>query len=315
MYQRFKIARRVTMENLNFLISQFEEEFNEKVLEEGEKLRQNFIEKFPLEEIKSLPLERYPLGLDNEYETLSWWLEYNSIILGSIKGGSASKHKIYYSRKNDEWVYPDKYTDVNEAWEKLKQELYDFLITVKNNNYQDVNNYEIINTMHAVRSKLLYMYFPERIIPIYNLDHIKKVLRYFDYKSNIDELDITQANIELKKSMDSSDDFNDWNNLKFMKFIYKKIIHESKYYKIAPGDNAKYWDNCLVNKYIRIGWDEIGDLKNFADYDEFLHQFHEVATKNYGYNKSKATEKANEIWTFYNLKLAILYWQIKVQAR
>ena len=34
-----------------------------------------------------------------------------------------------------------------------------------------------------------------------------------------------------------------------MRFAYNTIIHDSKIYKIAPGEDAKYWKDCLENNY------------------------------------------------------------------
>lgn len=290
------------MENLKFYVSQFEEEFDQDILVRGERLRQEFVDKFPLEGIKNLSLDRYALGLDDKEESLSWWLEYKTVILGSIKGGTALKHKIYYSRKYDEWVYPEEFNTSIEAWEYLREELYNFLNGFNSPQTLDLTQYKLIPTMNVVRTKLLYMYYPDKVVPIYNLEHLKKSLTYFEYdKGKLNQLDLTQANLELKGIFDELDVFQDWNTLKFMNFIYKKIIKETRYYKIAPGENAKYWDDCFQNGYICIGWDEIGDLGKYADYNEFLHRFHEIVG-NYGYKKSKATEKANELWAFYSLQ-------------
>jgi 5-methylcytosine-specific restriction enzyme B len=125
-----------------------------------------------------------------------------------------------------------------------------------------------------------------------------KVLRIWIWKRNdIKDWDSVRANIELKKMQESHEVFKNWNPFKFVRFAYNTIIHDSKIFKIAPGEDAKYWKDCLENNYICIGWDGIGDMRNYADYNEFKHKFAEL----YDYDKSKTTQKSNEMWSFFSL--------------
>ena len=68
---------------LKELIEDFKESYKEDDYQD-EKLRQEFIDKFPLEKLPTLELERYALG-GKEKDNLCWWLEFNTVPLGSIK--------------------------------------------------------------------------------------------------------------------------------------------------------------------------------------------------------------------------------------
>ena len=48
--------------------------------------------------------------------------------------------------------------------------------------------------------------------------------------------------------------------------------------KIAPGHNGQFWDACRDGGYICVGWDEIGDLKQFESKEEFRRAFGEAYT-------------------------------------
>lgn len=48
-----------------------------------EELRKHFVETFPKEKLKELTLEEYALGRSLQ-GSFSWWLEYNTVQLGSI---------------------------------------------------------------------------------------------------------------------------------------------------------------------------------------------------------------------------------------
>ena len=43
--------------------------------------------------------------------------------------------------------------------------------------------------------------------------------------------------------------------------------------KIAPGELAKYWEDCLKNSFICVGWDEVGDLAEFEAKEAFREAF------------------------------------------
>jgi 5-methylcytosine-specific restriction protein B len=43
--------------------------------------------------------------------------------------------------------------------------------------------------------------------------------------------------------------------------------------EIAPGEDAKYWDDCLREGYICVGWDKVGDLREFPSRRLFRAKF------------------------------------------
>ena len=70
-------------------------------------------------------------------------------------------------------------------------------------------------------------------------------------------------------------------------------------FKIAPGEQAKYSSDCLKGGYICVGWDDVGDLSQFSDKDEFVETF--KAHYPYNGNQSQVTKKSNEVWTLREL--------------
>ena len=207
---------------LKDLISSFEENYNENN-NKDEKLRQEFINKFPLEKLPTLELERYALG--KQPDNLCWWLEFNTVPLGSIKGGTAIKFKIYYSNKDNKWIYPSQFQNVEDAWIELRKSICDFIENFKNEKFELLNNYSLISSMNMFKTKLLYMYFPEELLPIYSLEHIQKLLSYFGYSNeDIKDLNMIEANMKLKEVQDSRVEFKSWDGLKFMRFLYSSVF-------------------------------------------------------------------------------------------
>lgn len=207
---------------LKDLILSFEENYNENNTQD-EKLRQEFINKFPLDKLSTLEIERYALG--KQPDNLCWWLEFNTVPLGSIKGGTAKKFKIYYSNKDNKWIYPSEFSNVEDAWIQLRKSIYDFIENFKYEKYELLNSYSLISSMNMFKTKLLYMYFPEKLLPIYSLDHIQKLLSYFGcLDEEIKDLNIIEANMKLKEIQDRSIEFKSWDGLKFMRFLYSYVF-------------------------------------------------------------------------------------------
>ena len=70
--------------------------------------------------------------------------------------------------------------------------------------------------------------------------------------------------------------------------------------KIAPGEKARFWDDCLREGYICVGWDEVGDLSQFESKEAFRARFEEA----YPYNGllAQARRKGNELWKLRELE-------------
>lgn len=72
--------------------------------------------------------------------------------------------------------------------------------------------------------------------------------------------------------------------------------------KVAPGPDAKYWQECLAAGYICVGWDLIGDLRQYSTKAAFADAFREAYGEEYNDYQPKITEKANELWTLMELR-------------
>ena len=70
--------------------------------------------------------------------------------------------------------------------------------------------------------------------------------------------------------------------------------------KIAPGHDAEYWPQCLKEGYIRVGWDDVGDLRRLDSEANFRTVFEKHYK--YGGNFSASRRKANELRTLTKLQ-------------
>lgn len=265
---------------------------------EAEQLRAEFVERFPVEGWANLPLEEYALGQGGQ-NTVSYWMEYKTTAIGSIKGGSAHKHLIFRS-KNGSWSFPKEFPSVEQAWLSLREGFVELLSAIANEEFDSADDITAILGAPAVRTKLAYMYFPDSLIPVSSkadIDHFLRALgEQSPASSNI------RANRQLLAILRTIPELNGLSNQELMIFLYhwdsprplQRIV------KIAPGGAAKYWTDCHEGGYICVGWDEVGDLTQYDTKDEFRDTFRE----HYPYNgvESAVSKKANELWTLRELQ-------------
>lgn len=70
------------------------------------------------------------------------------------------------------------------------------------------------------------------------------------------------------------------------------------YWKVAPGEKARLWDQCRAGGYIAIGWDELGDLSGI-DRDGFDERLDAALREHPGW-KRRGVEQA---WRFINIPI------------
>ena len=93
-----------------------------------------------------------------------------------------------------------------------------------------------------------------------------------------------------------------WNTEELQRLLYewRDPRETRRVLKIAPGEKARYWNDCLQGGYICVGWDKVGDLSQFESKGEFRARFEEA----YPYNghRPQARRKGNELWALTELE-------------
>ncbi|MDR5586024.1 MULTISPECIES: DUF3883 domain-containing protein [Clostridium] len=248
----------------NFINSNLSDEKN-KEFKKLEKLRQEFINKFKLDTILSLEIDKYIVGkkglINGGDDTFCYWLETKLMNLGKIKGGSTADKKfgVYYGKtKNED---EKKYRTINkwgnnyqEAFGNIKLSIYHLLMDGKNEDFIKIHENKL---SPMFKGKILSTYFPEKYISIFSEEHIDYFLQhlpiYFEYEK--------AKTIEMKKQLLLEFKQNDekmklWNNYIYMVFLY---TYYSPKKKDNSGDKGKYQLNPKVD-YIDFNY--IGRLEN-----------------------------------------------------
>lgn len=72
--------------------------------------------------------------------------------------------------------------------------------------------------------------------------------------------------------------------------------------KIAPGGGAKFWEECLSEGFICVGWGDVGNLLDFSSKEQFQERFEEVYRDVYNNHGPTISRKGNELWKLTELK-------------
>lgn len=289
-----------TVGDLEEALETFDRDAARLAAQQAEALRRSIVARFPIDQWPALPLERYALGGD-DHDNFCYVMEFESRALGSIRGGSSRKHAIYRARSGD-WYYDDSYPSVEAAWDAVRGAFVEAFQFARAGDFDAVDSLRPIRSAAALRTKALYVYFPDEMLPIYSSAHLAHFIAALGGPAA--QRGAVEANRALLQLLRERPEFDGWLPHEMEMFLYHWADPRKArvVVKVAPGERAAYWEECRQNGYICIGWDELGDLSRFAGQDEFRKAFDDQFSAEYRGNKSKLTVKANEVWTFRELE-------------
>ncbi|WJG11399.1 AAA family ATPase [Gordonia sp. Swx-4] len=255
-----------------------------------------FLERFPLGAWRDMSLEDYALNAGKIRNNYSYFLEWGTPELGSIAGGSAHKH-VLFRRTTGEWAYPSGYSSVEEAWDALRDGFNQMFEIAEQGDWTSTSEIDILRGAKVVRLKSLYLYFSEHVLPIYSQNHLMHFAREFGLDTSGDAIDI---NLRLLRHLRSYSELETRDSLDFIGLLYSWSpppgSRSPKYWKIAPGERGRLWDQCVEGGYICVGWDEVGDLSLFTTKDDYTAAFTETFDDMYRGHKATITRKGRELW-------------------
>ncbi|PKO01263.1 MAG: hypothetical protein CVU42_00190 [Chloroflexi bacterium HGW-Chloroflexi-4] len=284
--------------------------FDRKSIQEhiqaGEKERQEILQRFPIFDWPAMPLEKYALGLPQSADSFCRWLEFNSPHLGSMRGGSAGKHIIYKHKNQPGWYYYyQSMKDENEAWDAVRGDFVKAFQAANEGRWDDIDALPYLHGANALKLKTLFVYFPKEILSISSVYHIRHFLeRLGVWKDEMSQWEPIKLNRFLLGSLQAIPELLNWSTSELERLLYfwADPRESRRILKIAPGEDAKYWDDCIANGYICVGWDDVGDLREFDSKDAFMAKFSEVFSSEYKNNMSTTTRKAKELWSLIELE-------------
>ena len=288
---------------LSEAIAQFDRSPTNPVAEGYRSQRAEILERFPRDKWPEMRLEDYALGQPGVEDTYCYWLEYKSQWVGSIRGGSARKLIIYKRKDREGWYFPNMFSDEGEAWDRLRSEFVQAFELAGRGDWERINELETLSLGPAVKLKSLHVHFPDEVLPVYSTAHLRRFLRLLDCPSEeVNAPSVVALNRFLLAALRRKPALAGWNTEELQRLLYnwRDPRGTKRVLKIAPGEKARFWDDCLREGYICVGWDEVGDLSQFESKEAFRARFEEA----YPYNGllAQARRKGNELWKLRELE-------------
>jgi 5-methylcytosine-specific restriction enzyme B len=247
-------------------------EMNPKTMpDEHCRLREEFIQRFPLKNLEHLTLEQYAGG--KETDSFCYWIEYKTKFLGSISGGRISKFGIWYDKSNQAWDCNDALQSetYEEALSKLKGSLVALLQAADRKEFEKLDQLGDKSFLgpnrNSLRAKPLSLYFPEDFLPIASPEHLAYFLMSFGQQP---AKGLHARNRQLLAFLQTQPEFAGFDPSQMGAFLYSAMRPPStgrssankqiapsqapiRIWKIAPGRDACFWDACVENRNCSTG--------------------------------------------------------------
>lgn len=239
-------------------------------------LYQQFINEFPIENLKNLPIERYT---NLQYNSFCYWLEFKLNGLGGIRGGSAYKFGIFkFNQKptlnNTQYQADDEYAWLSqlgenriEAYSKVIAQVSRIAELASRCSFDDIEseNGVLYNT---VKWKIAFLYSNEKLLPMYRKDMLEGLAAYsgMDNPGNASQAELNTYILSQKGDRDLYEFYDEL--LEILKRKSPDVEKDTnteeapRYWIYQLGQKSSKWERCISDGIACIGWEELGDLSS-----------------------------------------------------
>ena len=141
-------------------------------------MREDYCGEISIEKLGELTLEQYAGG---KPEGFCYWLEVKTSSYGQRPGRKLGKIRIWLSRSDNQWRYnTGSFSSIEDALTRLKKGLVELTTAVKEGSSKDLNTIGdkyLGGRRYSLKGEPLYLYFPDKFLPITNPKHLQYFLR------------------------------------------------------------------------------------------------------------------------------------------
>ncbi|MFD4675041.1 McrB family protein [Lentzea sp. NPDC058450] len=215
---------------------------------------------YPLTAWNSLPIERFAVGTGQP--SFCDMLEDRTPHLGTIKGGSFARHVIFRRERTQDWFVSGSRVGVSpdRSWAVLNDAFTEALLL------GEFETAPLLRHGQSLVTKALHIYHPQEFLPLYSAQDLRELIRLFGDIPTPNGL-VWELNRQLKDLVDYHSVLSRWTYKEVVSFLldhFRAAEAAKTVVKIAPGRTGRYWDECLRDGVIRVGWDQVGDLRQYT---------------------------------------------------
>lgn len=179
------------------------------------------LERFPRDAWPQMPLDEYALGQSDHPDNFCRWMEFRATDLGSIKGGSARKHHIYFQAKKGQWWFESRYETVEEAWRAVRSGFLEALSLADAGDWNAIDGIAALRGGPALLTKTLYVYFPDDVLPIFSHAHLTHYLRALGEKGSFETMGTVELNRLLLEDLRACEELDGWSTKQMERLLYE----------------------------------------------------------------------------------------------
>ena len=164
-----------------------------------------------------MTLDEYAVGKPDSF---CYWLEFKTKELGSIRGGSAAKFGVWWSKDENRWRWNSMYHNAEDALTQIKDGLVALAQAVREghlNTLDKIGAEQLGPNRYSLRAKPLSLYFPDQFLPISHPTHLKHFLSQFGAQPRGDLLALNSQLLALIQSLPA---FIGFDTRQMMLFLY-----------------------------------------------------------------------------------------------
>lgn len=207
---------------LNDAIKSFDLNLYKLIFKETEKRRQDFVNHFTISHIRKMDIDEYVEGKNKSANIFCYALEHTLGAYGLIKGGSARKFGIYYSREQNNYVITQNwnYGTPEDSFRNLRDALVNLIIAGENDDIDTIRQ-SLLSPMF--KGKILATYFPEKYLSIFSEEHLDYYIHRLDLDDKVKfKTDIIEKRQILVNFRNSNLTMSKWPLHAFSYFLYNK---------------------------------------------------------------------------------------------
>ncbi len=172
------------------------------------------------------------------------------------------------------------------------------------NNRDIKNQYDALNGQYLIKFNLtigLYWIRPDKFLPLDG--NSRSLLKQLGIKVDESRFLPYDSYLSIMKQLDTkmrTENLGYQNYPSFSDAAYKTRVDEIEtgndkkrgihYWLYSPGEYARMWNDCLNDKIMCLGWDELGDFRNYKDREAMRKKMPSIWGPNSSYvNDSLAT--------------------------
>lgn len=244
---------------LQMQIKEFDKHVHDGEAEQLAMVKQ-FVSDYTVQKLHNLSKEGYVYGTGRK-DTFCYRVTHELQDWGSIRNGTPIKYGVYYDPHENKYCTVSKFgkddtvTEVDAAFNNVKFAIYQLIVDGGNENYEALLNNKLATIF---KGKLLCIYFPEKYMNIYSLEHMKFYMGILgiSYDESDNYLNWLKQIIDWKNENPVT---KNWTNHEFSKFLYHGIGYppDSEKHKKQVIKQEKKFDDELLDEIDEVTTDEL----------------------------------------------------------